>query len=309
MTLAKRSFALPVAALVAVFCFHSTVQALNLQTVGPSARSVALGGSTVALADNTDAIFENPAGLGKLAGRQVSYTNVMLFYTGTGEDSPAQHVIGIAQPLGGRLGLGLGIEYIGIENFNEIGGTVSLAYKLSNSLNLGLNAKYLSWSATLADGDPGSSSGGNVGVDVGALWKSPFKGAQVGLLVKNLNKPNVAGGDVPGEPDAGTLPMDLHVGIAYWHQATTSLISVQWVARAFGEDASSTRLLLGAETQLAPGFMLRAGGSRYLEDDEDNLNAGLGWQRNKLGIDYAYHIPLGLEGSNGKHLFTFAYDF
>ena len=43
MTLAKRIFALPVAAFVAVFCFNSTVQALNLQTVGPSARSVALG--------------------------------------------------------------------------------------------------------------------------------------------------------------------------------------------------------------------------------------------------------------------------
>ena len=186
---------------------------------------------------------------------------------------------------------------------------MSLAYKLSNSFNLGVNAKYLSWSATLEEGDPGNSSGGNVGIDVGALWKSPFKGARFGLLVKNLNKPNVAGGEVPGEPDAGTLPMDLHLGVAYWHQATTSLISLQWVARAFGEDASSTRLLLGAETQLAPGFMLRAGGNRYLEDNEDNLNAGIGWKRNKLGIDYAYHIPLGLDGSNGKHLFTFAYDF
>ena len=309
MILAKRTFALPVVALAAIFCFNSAAQAINLQAVGPSARSVALGGSFVAVADNTDAIFENPAGLGQMDGRQVSYTNVMLFYTGSGEGSPAQHVLGIVQPLGGKLGLGLGIEYIGIENFNEIGGTVSLAYKLSNSFNLGVNAKYLSWSATLEEGDPGNSSGGNVGIDVGALWKSPFKGAQFGLLVKNLNKPNVAGGEVPGEPDAGTVPMDLHLGVAYWHQATTSLISLQWVARAFGEEASSTRLLLGAETQLAPGFMLRAGGNRYLEDNEDNLNAGIGWKRNKLGIDYAYHIPLGLDGSNGKHLFTFAYDF
>ncbi len=309
MILAKRTFALPVVALAAIFCFNSAAQAINLQAVGPSARSVALGGSFVAVADNTDAIFENPAGLGQMDGRQVSYTNVMLFYTGSGEGSPAQHVLGIVQPLGGKLGLGLGIEYIGIENFNEIGGTVSLAYKLSNSFNLGVNAKYLSWSATLEEGDPGNSSGGNVGIDVGALWKSPFKGAQFGLLVKNLNKPNVAGGEVPGEPDAGTVPMDLHLGVAYWHQATTSLISLQWVARAFGEEASSTRLLLGAETQLAPGFILRAGGNRYLEDNEDNLNAGIGWKRSKLGIDYAYHIPLGLDGSNGKHLFTFAYDF
>ena len=309
MTFAKKIFTLPAVALVAIICFKSTVQAINLQAVGPSARSVALGGSFVAVAENTDAIFENPAGLGQMDGRQVSYTNVMLFYTGSGEDSPAQHVVGMVQPLGNKLGLGLGVEYIGIANFNEIGGTVSLAYKLSSSINLGVNAKYLSWSATLEEGDPGNSSGGNVGVDVGALWKSPLSGAQFGLLVKNLNKPNVAGGDIPGEPDAGTLPMDLHLGVAYWHQATTSLISLQWVARALGEDASTTRLLLGAETQLAPGFMLRAGGSRYLEDDEDNLNAGLGWKRNKLGIDYAYHIPMGLAGSNGKHLFTFIYDF
>ena len=67
-------------------------------------------------------------------------------------------------------------------------------------------------------------------------------------------------------------------------------------------------LVLGGETVLVEGLMLRAGGSRVLEEDvSGDLNAGLGYQWNKMLFDYGYHIPLDLTETNGSHRFSISY--
>jgi hypothetical protein len=218
-------------------------------------------------------------------------------------------------PLGSKLGLGLGYERIGSELMSENGAFLSLAYKLSQSFNLGLNAKYLFWSVGDIPADNGradplsNQSAGNVGVDLGLMWKSPLKGAQFGLMVKNLNQPNVAYGSVQGDSDAGKLPMDVHLGVAY-RLNPSSLVSVQYVRRDVSGDEPDSRVVLGGETTLVEGLMLRAGGSKIFEEDATgDLNAGLGYRWNKLHFDYGYHIPLDLTETNGAHRFSFAYGF
>ena len=52
---------------------------VNIQNVGAGARSAALGNSYVAIADDADAVFANPAGLGLISQTQLAYTNVSLF--------------------------------------------------------------------------------------------------------------------------------------------------------------------------------------------------------------------------------------
>jgi len=50
----------------------SSEAVVNIQNVGAGARSQALGNSFVAVADNSDAVFENPAGLGLIAKKQLA---------------------------------------------------------------------------------------------------------------------------------------------------------------------------------------------------------------------------------------------
>ena len=309
----KAKFGFVCVALLALAVSSEAV--VNIQSVGAGARAQALGNSYVAVADDADAIFENPAGLGQLENKSLAYTNVSLFFGGIEGDDLGQHVLSYAQPLGSKLGLGLGYERIGSELMSENGAFLSLSYKLSKAFNLGLSAKYLFWSVGDIPADNGrndplsNSSAGNVGVDLGLMWQTPFKGANFGLLLKNLNQPNVASGTVAGDADAGKLPMDVHLGVAYQLNAQ-SLVSVQFVRSDLSGDSSDNRLLVGGETQLAGDLLLRAGGSKIFEEDATgDLNAGLGYKWNKLLFDYAYHIPLDLTETNGAHRFSFAYDF
>ena len=101
--------------------------------------------------------------------------------------------------------------------------------------------------------------------------------------------------------------MDLAVGVSYKLEA--ALISVQWAVRDLTGDASENRLVVGGETRLAQGLMLRGGGSRIFEDDASgDLNAGLGYRWNKMLFNYGYHIPLDLTETNGSHRFSLAWE-
>ena len=100
--------------------------------------------------------------------------------------------------------------------------------------------------------------------------------------------------------------MDLAVGVSYL--ISNSLVSGQWATRDLGGDSSENRLIVGGETKLVEGLLMRAGGSRIFEDDASgDLNAGLGYQWNQLLFDYGYHIPLDLTETNGSHRFSLAW--
>ncbi len=295
---------------IAALALVSTADAVvNIQSLGASARSAALGNAFVAVADNGDAVFANPAGLALVKGRNLAYTNVSLLFSGIDGDNLGQHVASFTQPLGSKMMLGLGYERIGSDLMSENGAFLSLGYQMSRNLQLGLTSKYLFWSVDDFDpADPLSGeSAGAIGVDLGVLWTTPVQGARLGVMLKNVNKPNVAA-DVAGSlpSGAGELPMDLAVGVSF--NISNSLVSVQWATRDFTGDSSENRLIVGGETKLAQGLLLRAGGSRIFEDDTSgDLNAGLGYQWNKLLFDYGYHIPLDLTETNGTHRFSLAW--
>ena len=294
---------------------QSAEAVVNIQNVGAGARSASLGNSYVAIADDADAVFANPAGLGQMSNSQMAYTNVSLLYTGIEGDDLGQHLVSFAKPMG-NFGLGLGYERIGSELMSENGAFLSVSYKIGSSFNFGVNAKYLFWSVGNIPADNGvadplsNTTAGNLGVDFGLLWKTPVKGARFGLMVKNVNKPDVSKGTAAQvDPDAGSLPMDVHAGVAY-QVNPSSLLSVQYVLRDAGGDGSDSRLVVGGETKLVEGLMLRAGGSKLFEEDmSGDINAGLGYIFGKLHFDYGYRIPLDLTQTNGAHRFSFAYGF
>ena len=303
-------------AIVGITTYGAEAQ-VNIQSLGASARSAALGNAFVAVADNGDAVFANPAGLANIEGRTLTYTNVSLLYGGISGDDLGQHVTSLTQPLG-RVTLGLGYERIGSDLMSESGIFVAAGLKLSRSLQLGVTVKQVGWSVddfdkTGLDKVSGKSAS-SIGADVGLLWATPVENARLGVMLKNVLQPNAVcdcGGTVvdqtkkikSGERD---LPMDLAVGIGY--RIENSLVSVQWATRDFGGDASENRLIVGGETAVAGDLMLRAGGSRIFEDDASgDLNAGIGYHWNKMLFDYGYHIPLDLTETNGSHRFSLAW--
>lgn len=299
-------------ALPAVICLTATDAGaiVNIQSLGASARSTALGNAFVAVADNGDAVFANPAGLATVNDRQLGYTNVSLLFSGIDGDNLGQHVASFTQPLGEKMALGVGYERIGSNMMSENGAFVSLAYSITSDLQLGVTTKYLFWSVEDFDSnDPVSGeSAGSIGVDVGALWQTPMQNARLGLMVKNVLQPNAIcdcpkAGAPALESGAGDIPMDLAVGASY--QLENSLVSVQWSIRDLTGDSSESRLVVGGETKLVEGLMLRGGGSRIFEEDASgDLNAGLGYRWNQLLFDYGYHIPLDLTETNGSHRFS-----
>ncbi len=285
---------------------------VNIQNLGAGARSASLGNAFVAVADNGDAMFANPAGLATLSGRQLAYTNVSLLHSGLDDDDLGQHVVSLTQPLGGRLALGVGYERIGSDQMSENGAFLGLGYRLSRDLQLGLTGKYVFWQVAAFDSnDPVSGqSAGSVGADVGLLWRTPFRGARLGVQLKNALQPNAtcdcAANGASLASGAGDLPMDLSVGLS--HRRDQMLLSVQWTVRDVGGDGSESRLVVGGETSLVEGLMLRAGGSRIFEEDaQGDLNAGLGYRWKKMLFDYGYHIPLDLAEANGSHRFSLAW--
>ena len=156
-------------------------------------------------------------------------------------------------------------------------------------------------------------------------------------MLKNLNEPSVAKGTVKDaegkdDPDAGKLPMDLHLGVGY-QMNPNSLVSVQLVMRDMTaesvdvqtgemeedgvtpkmseETSRTTKLVVGGETRVVQDLMLRAGGSRFFEDGASgDLNAGLGYSWSEsMSFDYSYHIPLDLVETNGAHRFSLGFQF
>ena len=272
---------------------------VNIQNLGSGVRSLGLGNSLVAVADNSDAVFINPAGLGQLMRRQVTYT-----HGGVPEvhDDLGRYMVSFGMPLNSKLGLGLGYERIGSSQLSENGAFVSLSYQALSGLYMGLSAKYLFSIWSRLDQFYAGGREGVVGMDVGLLWQSPFSGAQLGLFLRNANQPST------GESGASTLPTDLHVGAGY-RVGTHVLLSVQYVRRDVTKVFFTTyrRWMAGVEVDFLEELVLRVGRLERLDAGGVSLSMGLGYRLEYRGmgllLDYAYRE------SGSEHRFSFAGEF
>ncbi|MBI4531494.1 MAG: hypothetical protein HY709_08205, partial [Candidatus Latescibacteria bacterium] len=282
-----RAFVIFVIVLCALFISGTSEAFLD---GGIGARSTAMGDAFVSVADDPDAVFANPSGLAQVEKKEITYTNVSLFLTGIEGDNLDQHLIAAALPITPTLAVGVGYQRIGSDLLNENGAVASVSLKMKSDLYLGASVNLLWWKVgEIPNNDPLSDASKlSIGVDAGALYKSPWK-ANFGLFLKNINQPNMAKEEVQ-QPfkldaqgnyvldasgnkvrdtsvdvsDAGKLPFDLHVGVSY--PFTKSLLTAEVVIDDLSGERE-TRLLVGGEAELVPGFSLRAGGSQFLSEN------------------------------------------
>jgi hypothetical protein len=274
---------------VAAFADGSNVgsQAATWLDLPDSARTAAMGGASVALADDVNTLSVNPAGLGGLMGQQVS-----LMHNDYVQDTSLEHVA-YGLGLGSSDGVGVSLDYMNYGSIptntvsnGELVATGSSINPYGDSFDVGYGHSFgnVLIGATLelvTENLIGGSTNAAVGGDFGILWRQdPTDGLSAGLAVQNLGS----------QLDGADLPTNYQAGLAY----RISLLDGRQCL-AFAGDASVPEAELGAES-LALGaeysgnslWAIR-GGYKFVGDNGvGGLSVGGGLRYQIASIDYAF---------------------
>jgi hypothetical protein len=274
------------------FAFSATAEAaFDPLTIGIGARALGMGKAYLAVADDCDTIFSNPAGLGEID--TLKFTSM----AGTLLEEVNYTVLGGVHPLGKQSAIGIGYvnSFVqGIE-IRDSSGTLlrkatfgsgvllaSFGKKISEKTAWGLNLKYY-----FSDGseiDAGDGSGWNM--DLGILqnhagWLS------IGCVASNLigssriTYKNGGSEAIPAGVKAGARAYLLGSSIRSAFYAPVEL-SLALDSDLYLQNARVPTLHGGIEFSPSPLLILRAG------FDRSDLTAGATVQLAGLGFHYAY---------------------
>jgi hypothetical protein len=267
--------------------------------VGVGARYLAMGGSGTALSEDGNALYWNAAGLARVAGREVTASDMEL------QQDTRLDYVAYAQPTayGTFAAGGTYVSQATIEGRDALGhptagftasdADVSLGYGRKTDLaDLGADVKFV-------QSHIASAQATTFAADVGARRR--FGHVVLGAALRNL------GPGMKFDAQRNDLPLRLAVGGAYTfaggHALTAELTDAP---RAGGADFG-----FGGEFQALKDVFLRGGyttqtaitgGSGF--DATRGLTLGVGLRRGGWSLDYAA-VPMGELGST--HRFTFGW--
>ncbi len=256
---------------ILVFAFYFIPAYGGFEQTGTGARTAALGGAFVGLADDVWAIHSNPAGLSRSSDRTLSF-----YY------SP--------QPFGlSELRL---YSFVGVlpTSLGTFGGSVTMyGYELyketSFTFGYGSTISGLLWGGALNYRTVSIRNYGSAGTfvfDVGILASLlPF--LSVGITAKNINAATI--GEVREK-----LPQSFSLGVSYSPvESATLLLDYQ---KELGFPASPRA---GFEYWIISELAIRGGAT----DEPAEYSGGIGLRYSVFGIDYAIvtHQDLGLTHS------------
>ncbi|MFC1571277.1 PorV/PorQ family protein [Candidatus Margulisiibacteriota bacterium] len=287
-------------------------------TVGVGARALGMGKAYVAVAEDGDTIFFNPAGLGEIDTFQFSSMS------GTIMEDVNYTMLGGVYPLGAKSALGIGYTAAtvsGIE-LRDAAGTysekttfgssvlfASYGRKLSEKFSLGINLKFFSQDATTAN----RADGSGINLDVGILQKG-VEWLSIGVVGQNLlGSSKIRYNDSYEE----NLPLGLKVGTklhllgSKFQAALLSPIELVAVADADlnlrASDPTTTHL--GLELSPSSLLTLRAG----IDQDpkpggvQNNATYGVSLKYAGVGFHYAYHAYTNFP-ENNSHFFSLSFN-
>ena len=248
-------------------------------------RPIGMGEAFTALADDSNSVRRNPAGLSLLDRYTFEFQRTAYQLFGALETN----YLSLAMPASERTAFGLDWVQIGVDDdeLQAKQNNFNFAYSLNlfNPLSVGVNLKYLTWSSSL----DGQSKGAMIGwgTDVGALLKLGRQW-RVGVFAQDF-----IGFSAESRVSRGTwlrhdtgireqvFPTLYKFGIAY-HPIR------QWRIAADISD----RLHIGTELMPNPGFALRAGlqKDRYTKEPP-TYSFGGGIKYKWLNFNVAYQLP------------------
>lgn len=207
-----------------VVSFIASILAQNLHAGGPGStgavelkipvgpRAIAMGQAFVAVADDANAVYWNPAGLNQLGGSEITLQYDVFIET------VRYQYLALATKLGKDASLGISGKLLNTGSENEIdalgnptGNTFSESYmdidlsgalRLNYYLDMGLTAKYISKSLA-------GASASSFAVDLGMLYRTPIPHLTAGFNIQNL------GPGMKFDQVEDPLPLNFKIGLAY----------------------------------------------------------------------------------------------
>ena len=268
-------------ALVAILAFMllSEASAERLQ-VARTARSVGLGGSLTALANDATAAFWNPSGIPNLQRQELLFSYANRYGIGL-KNSHVSYVF----PLFERHAIGMGWTREGFDDaeLSDAIQVFNVAYgmQLHRSFSLGVDGKFVFQNIDLNGTSLRSARG--VGFDVGALFlpkAKPFNRFRFGVTLQDIAGTSVR--DQDSQVEEEILPQSLRFGVAYLPRDDLT----------FAVDVDEF-IHFGTEFQPTSALILRGGVNRELQPPEGANGSlafalGLGLRWNTLSVDYGY---------------------
>ncbi|MBD3385539.1 PorV/PorQ family protein [candidate division KSB1 bacterium] len=245
------------------------------------ARPMAMGEAFVALANDGNALYWNPAGLASLNHYEINSMYANLYQTGINNN-----YISLVGPYNDALALGADWFNIGFDD-DELGYqqnqmNFSVSYKFANYLYLGANLKYLNTNTTLDGNTEANGSGwaGDIGVlaPVGKRWR-------LGVMAHDLFEPEMTYKNGVKDKIRNRI---FRFGAAF--QARHNMLLAMDV---------DDRLHLGGEYLWRNLLALRGGLQKDLYTDESmtySFGFGIRWQF--INMDYAYTLSPTLENTS-----------
>jgi len=280
--------------------------------IGVGARPLGMGKAYVAVAEDGDTVFTNPAGLGRIKAPKLTsmYTSLL--------NDVNYIVIGGAYPQSKNSSIGIGavissVSDIGLydNNGTNLGSAnwgssvffLSYGVDVVNSnLQLGGSLKYYSQGGSGTSTIESASAAG-VGFDIGAIYAVSEK------LSLGVSAQNPVGTKLTSNNGVeNTVPSLIKIGAAY----RTTIFTDKNLTLAGDVDIAQDRPTtshIGAEYGLTPNVTIRAGLDQNPMPGgelQNNPTLGLGLMVSGIEFNYAYH-PYGAIAEDSTHYFSLSY--
>ena len=185
--------------------------------IGVGARAVGIGEAFVAVADDINSLYWNPAGLSQIQRHEVTAMHSEWL------QGVRYEYIGYVYPLGNEraIGMSLGLLYFsdverrtwttetqlstspeGLFGASDFAGTISYSQRLWGSLKGGINLKYIYENIDVY-------SANDFALDIGLLYKAFIKNLNLGINFQNI------GSKIKFREKEYSLPYNVKTGISY----------------------------------------------------------------------------------------------
>jgi flagellar motor protein MotB len=271
----------------------------NFLKIMPPAKASSMGDAYIAVGDDIDSIYYNPAGMGKSMLHELSFTHVSWFQSVNYDSLSALLPFSF-----GNIGVALNYLNVGsmyqtdalgnttaTMNPNAMQGILNYSKEFSDNFFIGGNLKIMNYSIDSANPKGSSMS---MMVDLGILYDISFlKGLSAAITVKNVG---------PGTQyvDSSFLqPFSARGGLGFTNQYLKIEADAEYV------NDNDLNYYLGASGTLFDVLSIRAG---WKGGTINQFTAGAGVELNGFDIDYAY-VPFTDDDLGITNRVTLSYKF
>ncbi|MBA3065125.1 PorV/PorQ family protein [bacterium] len=284
-------------------CFSSGTTAANFLKIGVGARNIGMGEAAVAVTDDINSVYWNPAGLAHIVQPVFTFAHTQWFQDIQYEQIGFAKQYNTGRDIGGfsKLSLGVNIFRLSVKKFegrsatdDKIGsvGASDTAFVISGASDLrtfksfpsksgselygGVNLKYISQQLY-------TYSASAFALDLGLQWyeasKIVKKGWRAGVNIQNL------GTKIKFDEVAGSLPMNTKLGVGYRYILAGDPVTFDMDFNMPNDEDSY--VCTGVEYLVKDLLALRVG-FRSGVDIGSGIRAGIGINAGLYSIDYAF---------------------